>query len=130
MSDKKMHHNEINLDAPLVRQLLTAQFPQWANLSIKSVHSDGTDNAIYQLGTDMCVRLPRIPRAAMDIEKEQRWLPQLAPLLPLAIPVPLGKGNPDTHYPWHWSVYCWLKGKNAVLDSIADSPDAANDLAR
>ena len=103
MSDRKMHDNEVDIDVPLVRQLLSAQFPQWANLSIKRVPSAGTDNAIYRLGTDMCVRLPRIPEAAKHVEKEQRWLPQLAPHLPLAIPVPLGKGSPCAGYPWHWS---------------------------
>jgi Phosphotransferase enzyme family len=105
MSRSKMHADEVELDASLVGRLLATQFPQWADLPIEPVHSGGTDNAIYRLGDDMAVRLPRIYAATEQVEKEHLWLPRLAPLLPLAIPVPLGKGTPAEGYPWHWSVY-------------------------
>lgn len=124
-----MHDNEIVIDVLLVRQLLSAQFPQWADLSISPVQSVGTDNAIYHLGTDMCVRLPRIANAAELIEKEQRWLPQLAQKLPLATPVLLGKGIPDENYPWHWSIYQWLEGEDASIRQITDLNQDAIDLA-
>ncbi|MCG8355217.1 MAG: hypothetical protein MI920_06575, partial [Kiloniellales bacterium] len=71
---------ELDIDASLVRRLLAAQFPQWADLGIAPVASAGTDNAIFRLGADMAVRLPRLQRAAGQVEKEQRWLPRLAPL--------------------------------------------------
>ena len=64
------------------------------------------------------------------VEKEQRWLPRLAPLLPLAIPVPLAKGAPGEGYPWHWSIYRWIEGENATLARLADPRQAARDLAR
>jgi len=60
-STVRMHDDEVETDASLVRRLLGAQFPQWANLSIEPVPSAGTDNALYCLGEDMVVRLPRIP---------------------------------------------------------------------
>jgi len=126
---KKMHDNEVDINESLVRQLLRAQFPQWAELSIKSVQSIGTDNAIYRLGTDMCIRLPRTLGASKHIEIEQKWLPQCAPLLPLAIPVPIGKGNPNENYPLHWSIYHWLEGENAYVEPIVDQHQAAIDLA-
>lgn len=78
----KMHADEVDTDAPLVRRLLAAQFPQWAGLPVEPVASAGTDNAMYRLGEDMAVRLPRIKGAVADVEREQRWLPRLAPLLP------------------------------------------------
>jgi aminoglycoside phosphotransferase (APT) family kinase protein len=112
-----------------VGRLLAAQFPQWANLPIAPVHSAGTDNAIYRLGDDMAVRLPRIHWAVGQVDKEHQWLPRLAPLLPLAIPVPLAKGNSGEGYPWHWSVYRWLDGENATIERIADPRQAAIDLA-
>jgi aminoglycoside phosphotransferase (APT) family kinase protein len=112
-----MHADEVDIDAPLVGRLLAAQFPHWADLPVSPVASAGTDNAIYRLGDDMIVRLPRIPGAAGQVAKEQRWLPRLAPHLPLAIPVPLGKGAPAEGYPWHWSIYRWLEGENATPDS-------------
>lgn len=88
------------------------------------------DNAIYRLGNDMAVRLPRIHWATGQVEKEHRWLPRLATLLPLAIPIPLAKGKPAEGYPWDWSVCRWLEGENATLERIADLGQAATDLAQ
>jgi aminoglycoside phosphotransferase (APT) family kinase protein len=113
-----------------VKRLLAAQFPQWADLPVEPVDSAGTDHAIHRLGPDMCVRLPRVLRAAGQGEKEQRWLPRLAPALPLAIPLPLGRGTPAAGFPWHWSVYRWLEGDNATIERIADPSEAAATMAR
>jgi aminoglycoside phosphotransferase (APT) family kinase protein len=125
-----MHADEVAIDVSLVGRLLAEQFPRWADLPIELVESAGTDNAIYRLGDDMAVRLPRIGWATGQVEKEHRWLQRLAPHLPLAIPVPLAKGIPAEGYPWHWSVYQWLEGENATIDRIADLRQAATDLAR
>lgn len=89
MAAGRMHVDEAEIDASLVGRLLAAQFPQWADFPVRAVPSTGTDNAIFRLGREMCVRLPRVQAAAGQVEKEQQWLPRLAPLLPLAIPVPL-----------------------------------------
>jgi aminoglycoside phosphotransferase (APT) family kinase protein len=125
-----VHADEVATDASLVRRLLATQFPQWADLSIDRVPSAGTDNAIYRLGDDMAVRLPRIQWATGQVELENRWLPLLAPHLPLAIPSPLAMGAPGESYPWHWSVYGWLEGENATRDRLGDLRQAATDLAR
>ncbi|MGH2594427.1 MAG: aminoglycoside phosphotransferase family protein [Actinomycetota bacterium] len=130
MGAGKMHADEAEIDGSLVGRLLAAQFPQWADLPIEPVRSDGTDNAIYRLGHDMAVRLPRIRSATGQVEKEQRWLPRFAPLLPLAIPVPLGMGIPAEGYPWRWSVYPWLEGENATIDRLVDPCQAATALGR
>ena len=82
-----MHADEIELDEALVRRLLTAQFPKWADLPISRVSSYGTDHDIYRLGDALVVRLPRIGWAAGQAAKEAEWLPKLAPHLPLAVPV-------------------------------------------
>ena len=130
MSTSKMHLDEVYTNVSLVVQLLITQFPQWANLPIEPVHSAGTGNALYRLGDDMVVRLPRIPSAVGQVDKEQKWLPRLAPFLPLDIPVPLAKGKPSDGYPWHWSVYQWLEGEDATTAPIADPRQAAIDLAQ
>ena len=113
-----MHADEFVTDAALVRRLLAAQFPAWASLRIERVESSGTDNAIYRLGNHMAVRLPRIPSAVAQVDKEFRWLARLAPLLPLPIPVPLAKGSPGEGCPWDWSVCRWLDGENATLERL------------
>jgi aminoglycoside phosphotransferase (APT) family kinase protein len=125
----KMHADEVDIDISLVRRLLVAQFPQWAGLSIEPVHHFGTDNAIYRLGDEMAVRLPRRERSSPTLEKELRWLPRLAPQLPLAIPIPKAEGTPAEGYPFPWAVYMWLKGENATVNRVTDFSQLAIDLA-
>lgn len=130
MRPKKMHAEEVEIDVSVVGRLLAAQFPQWADLPIEPVASSGTVNAIYRLGEDMCVRLPRVHWWADDLEREIHWLPKLAPHLPLAVPKPLAKGNPDGGYPFSWAVYRWLQGEPWAPDRVRDMREAAVDLAR
>jgi aminoglycoside phosphotransferase (APT) family kinase protein len=125
----RMHADEVHIDASLVRRLIAAQFPDWADLAITPVVSTGTDNAIYRLGDEMAVRLPRRHSSVGQVDKEHQWLPILAPRLPLAIPVPLAMGMPAEGYPWRWSVYRWLEGENATVGRIADWREAAIALA-
>ena len=124
----RMHADEVETNRSLVRRLLADQFPQWADLTIDPLESSGTDNAIYRLGEDMAVRLPRIPGGTGTIDKELRWLPKLAPLLPVAISQPLAKGSPGHRYPWHWSVHQWLDGESVNVERMADSVGLAQDL--
>jgi aminoglycoside phosphotransferase (APT) family kinase protein len=125
-----MHEGEVHTDVPLVRSLLETQFPQWADFFLERVQSAGTDNALYRLGDDKVVRLPRIDWVVGQMDKEQYWLPRLAPNLPLAIPEPLAKGKPDESYPWEWSVYKWLEGQNLTIEEFADPQQAAIDLGQ
>jgi aminoglycoside phosphotransferase (APT) family kinase protein len=125
----KMHDDEADIDDALVRRLLTAQFPQWGDLPIMRVASDGTVNAMYRLGEDMAVRLPLVESGAKDVAGERQLLTRLAPLLPVAIPVPLAEGMPAEDYPWHWSVYRWLAGENPVVGGMSDPNGFAMDLA-
>lgn len=117
------------IDAPLARRLIAAQFPQWATLEIKPVLPGGWDNRTFHLGKDMTVRLPSAASYALQVEKEQYWLPKLAPHLPLPIPVPLAKGTPGEGYPWPWSVYRWRRGETAADDRIGHLTTFAQDLA-
>ncbi len=125
-----MDLGDADIDVPLVSRLIATQFPQWAALPITHVASAGTDNEIYRLGDDMAVRLPRRPWVAATLAKEQDWLPRLAPLLPLAIPVPLARGTPGERFPFPWGVYQWLDGRNADDEPDIDLPAAAVQLGR
>jgi len=87
----------------------------------------GWDNAMFKLGDELAVRLPRRVAVAKLIEHEQRWLPQLAPLLPIAVPAPVRVGEPADNYPARWSVVPWLRGRNADLSE--PRPDQAERLA-
>jgi aminoglycoside phosphotransferase (APT) family kinase protein len=125
-----MHADELPVDAALVRSLLEEQFPEWAGLRVERVPSFGTDNALYRLGDQMVVRLPRIEWATRDIEKDARWLEQLRPLLPLEIPQLLATGTPGEGYPWTWGIYRWLEGENPVVGAIARPRELARDVGR
>jgi aminoglycoside phosphotransferase (APT) family kinase protein len=122
-----MHAEEPDIDVALVGRLVSAQFPQWAALPIEPFQSDGTSNAIYRLGNELAVRLPRVSTG--QVELEHRWLPRLAPLLPLAVPVPLAKGRPGEGFPFSWSVNRWLEGEVATRERVTDLRLAAADLA-
>lgn len=124
-----MHDDEVETSVALVRRLLATQFPRWADLPVTPVRSAGTDNAIYRLGIELVVRLPRIGWAVAQVEKEHRWLPRLAPLLPLGVPVPLVQGQPGQGYPYPWAVHRWLEGESAAEAHVTDLCQAARDLA-
>lgn len=114
----------------LVRALITEQFPQWAHLPVREVVRAGWDNKTFHLGPHMVVRMPRAEPYAEQVIKEQRWLPLLAPLLPLRIPRLLALGEPACEYRWNWSVRRWLKGNDAASAHITDPVRFARSLAR
>ncbi len=125
MRPGKMHADEADIDVPLVRRLVAAQFPDWADLPVEPVASAGTDNAMFRLGADLAVRLPRIAGAVRTIAVEQEWLPRLAGRLPVAVPMPVGAGVPADGYPWPWSICRWLPGENPSTGG----PGLAKELA-
>jgi hypothetical protein len=101
-------------DAELARRLLRDQFPQWAGLPLSPAGA-GTVHVMIRLGDDLVIRLPRTTGSG-DVELEQRWLPVLAPRLPLPAPVPVGFGEPTSYYPAKWSVQRWLDGDHEFSD--------------
>jgi aminoglycoside phosphotransferase (APT) family kinase protein len=119
----------IEIDAKLVKQLLRAQFPQWAELAVAPIEDGGWDNRTFRLGDSMSVRLPSAPAYVAQVEKEQRWLPVLGPQLPLPIPVAVGLGRPGENYPWPWSIYSWLDGEPAHRAHVDNLDGFAADLA-
>lgn len=118
-----------SINTSLVQRLVAAQFPQWKDLPIRPVALSGWDNRTFHLGEHMLVRMPSRVEYASQVEKEHRWLPKLAPLLPLPIPVPLAMGEPGEGYPWKWSIYRWLEGEPASSGRIADLSAFASSLA-
>ncbi|HMD92280.1 MAG TPA: hypothetical protein VKG80_06520 [Trebonia sp.] len=74
----KMHSGEADIRAGLVERLVAAQFPRYAGLVVRPVRSAGTVNAIYRLGDDLCVRLPRLHQAALIIPYYAETNPEFA----------------------------------------------------
>jgi aminoglycoside phosphotransferase (APT) family kinase protein len=120
---------DLRIDAALARRLVADQFPDWAGLEVTPMRPQGHDNRSFRLGSDMVVRLPAAARYAAQVGKEQRWLPALAPGLPLPIPAPLAEGRPSDAYPFPWSIYRWLPGETASLANVTALTRLATDLA-
>jgi aminoglycoside phosphotransferase (APT) family kinase protein len=117
------------ISADLVRRLLADQFPQWAALPVVPVKIDGWDNRTYRLGSSLTARLPTHSSYAPAIDKEDRWLPVLAPQLPVAIPVPVATGAPGQGYPYRWSVRRWMDGETATPSRVASMVGFAESIA-
>lgn len=121
--------NNIHIDVPLVQRLISTQFPEWANLMIKPVKFSGWDNRTFHLGEHMTIRLPSSVEYSKQVEKEQYWLPKLAPKLPLSIPTPIAMGAPSKEYPLHWSIYKWIDGDTVSIERVSDLNQFAVTLA-
>lgn len=129
MGAVRMHEDELEIDVSLVERLIAGRFPRWAGLPVWRLESSGTENAMFRLGTDKVVRLPRHPRAVEAIAHELHCLPRLGPALPVGAPEPLGRGEPGDGFPWPWSVYRWLDGRNPVPGRLEEPALLAEDLA-
>lgn len=120
----RMHADEVEVDVTLVRRLLRDQAERWSALPLRRVGSAGTDHAVFRLGEELVVRLPRIGWAAEDIEKDWRWLPRVASAVPVAVPEPVLLGAPGHGYPWPWGAYRWVDGVHPVPDALGDGEAA------
>ncbi len=116
----RLHANEVAIDIEQVQGLLRDQFAAWSHLPVRAVESSGTDHAIFRLGVDMGIRLPRIEGAVAQIDKEHRWLKRIAPHVGAAMPLPLGRGAPGRGYPFSWLIYRWIDGADLSQTTVGD----------
>ncbi|MGE0172371.1 MAG: aminoglycoside phosphotransferase family protein [Oligoflexales bacterium] len=127
--DMSRYGTSVDIDLGLVCRLIADQFPEWDGLEINPVEVSGWDNRTFRLGDQLLVRMPSAARYSAQVAKEQRWLPKLAPHLPLPIPVPVALGRPSHEYPWNWSVYRWIDGEAADAGKIDDLDHFAHALS-
>jgi aminoglycoside phosphotransferase (APT) family kinase protein len=107
-----LHDDEIPIDAGLVRALVDRAAPHYAGLPVRRLDSSGSTNALFRLGEDLLVRLPRQPGGSAAIAKEARWLPALGPSLPAGVPEVVAVFEPGCGYPERWSVVRWIDGEH------------------
>lgn len=119
---------EIHIDERLVTALLTEQCPELAHLPVQII-GNGWDNVVARVGKQWAARVPRRSMSVELLEHEQRWLPLLAPSLPLEVPVPWFNGRPGSLIPWTWSICRWIPGRSAAAAPPADPVAAARTLA-
>ncbi|MFE6978076.1 aminoglycoside phosphotransferase family protein [Streptomyces sp. NPDC057682] len=123
-----IHENEIPVDEALVRALLKAQRPEWAELPLRRAGA-GTDNNMFRLGDELLVRVPRTAEHAPTLVKEREWLPRLGAALSWPIPEPVHAGTPTEGFPLVWSVYRWIEGDPVGPETVRDWGVFGADLA-
>lgn len=129
-----LHDDELLIDLSLVRALVDRALPECASLPLSRLRASGSSNALFRLGDELLIRLPRQPGGSATVEKEARWLPYIGPLLPVSVPEVVVVGEPDLGYPERWSVVRWLDGDvPTVADPASNAgptrPALARDLA-
>lgn len=118
---------ELEVHAALVARLVEEQHPDLAD--DVTLVANGWDNALFRLGPSLSVRLPRREAAAELVLNEQRWLPVLAPRLPVPVPVPVRTGAATEYYPWAWSITPWFEARPADEFEPAARVPIATELA-
>ena len=132
---RPLHSDEIPIDAEVVQRLVRRAMPAHTDAPVRRLASSGSTNALFRLGDEFLVRLPRQPGGSASISKEATWLPVLGPLLPVAVPEVVAVFEPDHAYPERWSVVRWIEGTQPAVvgpDTPIDPQRAilANDLAK
>lgn len=94
-----LHDDEFDLDADIVRRLVATLRPQYTSMSLEQLTQSGSSNVLFRLGNELLVRLPRQPGGSATIEKEARWLPEVAAGLGIAVPEIVAVGDPGFGYP-------------------------------
>jgi len=108
---------KIDIDAALVRRLLTSQLPEATVLPV-GAHFEGRDSVVWRLGDQWAMRLPRHQKAAAKQETETSWLPRIGKEWPFAAPVPVRIGEPSADFPWAWTVVPWIEGVPAHISPL------------
>lgn len=124
-----MHADQLEIDGALVRRLVDTQLPQWSHLPLTPVASSGTVSALFRLGQDLVVRLPLVARDEDPFWFEQRWLPRIAPLLPVPTAEVVATGEPGLGYPCGWVVSRWLDGATLRPGRLRRPDALGRDLA-
>jgi aminoglycoside phosphotransferase (APT) family kinase protein len=124
-----MHKDEISINDAIVKKLISSQFPKFNDLPVQKVSSMGTVNAIYRLGEELCIRLPRLGWAEKSLNNEWKVLPLICKSVSLAVPEPVEKGKPNADYPLEWAIYNWIQG-DIYGSSVINETEAMEALAR
>jgi aminoglycoside phosphotransferase (APT) family kinase protein len=128
-----MHGDQLTVSLDTVRRLVDEQFPEWRELSLREVVSEGTDNTIVRIGDERVGRFPLrpqdVPQARASLESEASAQRELAECSPVPIPIAVAIGTPGHGYPLPWAVHTWLPGRSATVDDPGRSLAFAGDLA-
>lgn len=126
----RLHADELPIDLALVRDLVDRAFPEYADLELGVANDSGSSNALFRLGPDLVVRLPRQPGGGASVDKEASWLPFVAARVTVDVPAVIGVAEPDLGYPERWAITTWLPGRRPPRSGDGGTRALAHDLAR
>jgi len=128
-----MHASQLTVSPETVRQLVSEQFPEWRELPLREIASQGTVNALFRIGAEFLARFLLEPG---DVESTRQWLRseaqaarELLGRTRFRTPEPVALGEPGAGYPLPWSVQTWLPGTVATDRDPGESVAFAHDLA-
>ncbi|WP_216699793.1 aminoglycoside phosphotransferase family protein [Arthrobacter sp. H5] len=128
----RMHADQLDLPLTVVSGLIAEQFPQWKDLPVSPIESQGTVNAIYRIGSKLTARFPLQPQepgpARERLEEEAFASREFLGHTHVPTPEPVAIGVPCHGYPMPWSVQTWLEGAVAT-ENVAVSDGFAEDIA-
>lgn len=108
--------------------MLREQAPEFADLPIRRSPTSGSSNWVFRLGEDLAVRVPRTEGYVRDLLNEIRWLPHLAPKLPVRVPAIVAVGHPSQLLPRPWTVVSWVPGELPVAGDATQQGQLARTL--
>jgi aminoglycoside phosphotransferase (APT) family kinase protein len=122
---------EIEVNADLARRLISSQFSDLADASIRRVGT-GWDNAAFLVDERLVFRFPQRAVAAPLIEREIEFMPAIAQRLSVSVPNPIYVGTAQFDYPWRFAGYAIVRGATACGRTLAleERRRLAEDLAR
>lgn len=125
-----VHDDELTVTADQVRALVADQHPRWRDLPVRPLPHRGTDHALFRLGDDLAVRMPRIAWARDAADRERDSTGRLSALVGVEAPVPVAAGRPGHGYPWRWSVVRWVAGSTPSRPTVELALDLADVVGR
>jgi len=116
------------VDERLARRLIGEQFPHLAAAPMRLI-GEGWDSTAWLVGGEWVVRFPRREVVLPGLNREMQALVQLAPRLPLRIPVAELQGRPTAEFPWPWAGSRFIPGREVGEAAPSDEQRIAHGAA-
>lgn len=128
-----MHPNQIYLDTEIVTHLINDQFPEYQEIEIKQLNTQGTTNAIFRIGKNLVAKFPlqKIdPAESITIvQKEALAIEEFSMYSNFPCSKVIGIGKPSSLYPMPWMLQSWLDGDIATPNGFSSSITLAQDIS-
>ncbi|WP_169711816.1 phosphotransferase [Henriciella litoralis] len=116
-------------DIFLIRSLVKSSFPDLADADIRLVRSGGTDNYVFRIDNDLCLRIAKRDAALPSLLQREPVALKTLSDLPLETPRFMAKGVLPDPRGWPWMICTWLHGVSMDAAGHTATIEDANRLA-